>query len=56
MSATLAEPETETHAGTRRALTLALQGEVFAIDAGTVREILDMPPVTQVPWCCTKTG
>ncbi|MAM40570.1 MAG: chemotaxis protein CheW [Erythrobacter sp.] len=51
MSATLAEPEAEaeTHAGTRRALTLALQGEVFAIDAGTVREILDMPPVTQVP-------
>jgi purine-binding chemotaxis protein CheW len=49
MSETLAELETETHAGTRRALTLALQGEVFAIDAGTVREILDMPPVTQVP-------
>ena len=53
MSETLAEPEidseTDTQTGTRRALTLALQGEVFAIDAGTVREILDMPPVTQVP-------
>lgn len=36
-------------AGTRRALTFALQGEVFAIDAETVREILDMPPITRVP-------
>ena len=39
MSETLAEPEidseTDTQTGTRRALTLALQGEVFAIDGRT---------------------
>lgn len=36
-------------AGDMRALTFGLQGEVFAIEAGIVREILDMPPVTEVP-------
>lgn len=30
-------------------LTLGLQGEVFAIEAGIVREILDLVPVTEVP-------
>lgn len=30
-------------------LTLGLQGEMFAIDAYIVREILDLVPVTQVP-------
>jgi len=30
-------------------LTLDLQGEIFAIDAGLVREILDLVPVTEVP-------
>jgi purine-binding chemotaxis protein CheW len=31
------------------ALTFGLQGELFAIDAGLVREILDVIPVTGVP-------
>jgi purine-binding chemotaxis protein CheW len=30
-------------------LTLGLQGEVFAVPAGIVREILDLIPVTEVP-------
>jgi len=30
-------------------LTLALQGEVFALEAACVREILDLVPVTEVP-------
>jgi purine-binding chemotaxis protein CheW len=32
-----------------RALTFALQGEIFAIDAEGVREILDLVPITDVP-------
>jgi purine-binding chemotaxis protein CheW len=32
-----------------KALTFGLQGEVFAIDAEGVREILDLPPITEVP-------
>jgi len=31
------------------ALTLALGGEIFAIEAGIVHEILDLSPVTDVP-------
>lgn len=31
------------------ALTLALGGEIFAIEAGIVHEILDLIPVTEVP-------
>lgn len=31
------------------ALTFGLQGELFAIDAGLVREILDVIPITEVP-------
>lgn len=31
------------------ALTFELQGEVFALDANNVREILDIIPITQVP-------
>jgi purine-binding chemotaxis protein CheW len=34
---------------TMNALTFCLQGEVFAIDAGGVREILDLVPITEVP-------
>lgn len=30
-------------------LTLSLQGEIFAIEANGVREILDLVPVTEVP-------
>lgn len=30
-------------------LTLALQGEIFAIEARHVREILDLVPITEVP-------
>lgn len=38
------------HAGAmREVLTLEMQGEIFAIDANCVREILDMVPVTEVP-------
>ncbi len=33
----------------REVLTLEMQGEIFAIDANCVREILDMVPVTEVP-------
>ena len=36
-------------ASSMRALTFGLQGEVFAIAAEMVREILDVPPVTHVP-------
>jgi purine-binding chemotaxis protein CheW len=32
-----------------KALTFALQGEVFAIDAEGVREILELVPITEVP-------
>ncbi|BAQ67343.1 cheW protein [Rhodovulum sulfidophilum] len=32
-----------------RALTIGLRGEVFALPAETVSEILDMGPVTEVP-------
>lgn len=34
---------------TLEVLTLALDGEIFAIDADLVREILDLVPVTEVP-------
>lgn len=34
---------------TMRALTLKLHDEIFAIEAGSVREILDMVPITHVP-------
>ena len=32
-----------------KALTLRLQDELFAIDAASVREILDLVPITEVP-------
>ena len=32
-----------------KVLTLVLQGETFAVEAGLVREILDLVPVTRVP-------
>ena len=32
-----------------QALTFGLQGEIFALDADSVREILDVTPVTEVP-------
>ena len=35
--------------GAMKALTLALQGEIFAIEAESVREILDLVPITEVP-------
>ena len=35
--------------GAMRALTLRLEDELFAIEAGKVREILDLVPITQVP-------
>lgn len=40
---------TGTGAASFEALTLGLGGEVFAIDANCVREILDLIPVTDVP-------
>jgi purine-binding chemotaxis protein CheW len=39
----------ETTHQTFEALTFGLQGEVFALDANCVREILDVIPVTEVP-------
>ncbi|SOC23855.1 chemotaxis protein CheW, partial [Rhodobacter maris] len=39
----------ETQATGMRALTVGLQGEVFALPAETVSEILDMVPITEVP-------
>jgi purine-binding chemotaxis protein CheW len=34
---------------TMKALTFRLEGECFAIDAGGVREILELVPITEVP-------
>jgi len=34
---------------TMNALTLRMQDEMFAIEAGSVREILDLVPITEVP-------
>jgi len=51
----MSEAATTTGGGARKpgatmqALTLGLQDEVFAIEATSVREILDMVPVTEVP-------
>ena len=39
----------EIKAGTMTALTLRLQDEVFAVEAESVREILDLVPITEVP-------
>ena len=35
--------------GTMKALTVRLQEELFAVEAGSVREILDLVPITEVP-------
>ena len=35
--------------GSMNALTLRMQDEMFAIEAGSVREILDLVPITEVP-------
>lgn len=35
--------------GSMQALTLRLQDELFAIEAVSVREILDLVPITEVP-------
>ena len=40
---------TDTETGAMRALTLRLQDEIFAIEAESVREILDLVPITEVP-------
>ena len=40
---------TRTPTGAMNALTLRMQDEMFAIEAGHVREILDMVPITVVP-------
>src|SRR3569623_286601 len=40
---------TSAQSGAMRALPLRLQDEVFAIEAGSVREILDLVPITEVP-------
>lgn len=37
------------HDGSMKALTLRLQDEVFAVEAESVREILDVVPITEVP-------
>ena len=38
-----------TATGSMKALTLRLQDELFAVEAGSVREILDLVPITEVP-------
>lgn len=38
-----------TATGAMKALTLRLQDELFAVEAGSVREILDLVPITEVP-------
>lgn len=40
---------TETSVDDIEVLTFSLQGEVFAVAAGQVREILDLVPITEVP-------
>ena len=40
---------TVSETGAMRALTLRLQDEIFAIEAESVREILDLVPITEVP-------
>jgi purine-binding chemotaxis protein CheW len=35
--------------GAMKALTIRLQDELFAVEAGSVREILDLVPITEVP-------
>jgi purine-binding chemotaxis protein CheW len=37
------------HGNAMKALTIGLQGEIFAIEANSVREILDVVPITEVP-------
>ena len=39
----------DSETGAMRALTLRLQDEIFAIEAESVREILDLVPITEVP-------
>jgi purine-binding chemotaxis protein CheW len=46
---TTADTASASSSGAMRALTLRLQDEVFAIEAGRVREILDLVPITGVP-------
>ena len=40
---------TATATGAMKALTLRLQDELFAVEACSVREILDLVPITEVP-------
>jgi purine-binding chemotaxis protein CheW len=40
---------TATTPGSMKALTIRLQDELFAVEAGSVREILDLVPITEVP-------
>ena len=40
---------TKEQASALEVLTLSLDGELFALEAGCVREILDLVPVTEVP-------
>lgn len=43
------ETRTMTNENALEVLTLSLDGELFALDAGCVREILDLVPITEVP-------
>jgi purine-binding chemotaxis protein CheW len=40
---------TSTATGAMKALTMRLEDELFAVEAGSVREILDLVPITEVP-------
>jgi purine-binding chemotaxis protein CheW len=48
--------EMQLNSGSFEALTLALDGEVFAVEAGIVREILDVVSVTEVPGAPAHVG
>jgi purine-binding chemotaxis protein CheW len=47
---------TEVTSQSMRALTLRLQDELFAIEAESVREILDLVPITEVPGASPFVG
>ncbi|MFN3523782.1 MAG: chemotaxis protein CheW [Phenylobacterium sp.] len=47
---------TATEAGEMQALTFELGGEIFALEAGIVQEILDLLPETEVPGASRLVG
>lgn len=56
MSAAVTVEKQKAGPAVMQALTFGLQGEVFAIDATIVREILDVVPITEVPNASPAVG